>query len=127
MAGIPTQFSNVTVPTKANVYFDAMQPWATRKTDLARTATTLYIACQVVKALAYAMAPFLPEGAAKLAETLGLNLGGNGPDGGPDIWSEAVAPLAPGAPIAPPQVLFPKLDKDRIAELAEAHLRGEAT
>jgi len=34
--------------------------------------------------------------------------------------------LPEGAPLEKPTVLFPKLDKDRIAELAEAHARGEA-
>ncbi len=111
---------------KANVYFDAMQPWVTRKTDLERTGTTLYICCQVVKALCFSMAPFLPEGAAKLSDILGVSLPPSGPEGGPDVWAEAVTPLAPGAALQPPQVLFPKLDKDYVAELAEAHRRGEA-
>jgi len=111
---------------KANVYFDAMKPWVTRKTDLERTGTTLYVCCQVVKALCYAMAPFLPEGAEKLAEILNLALPKNGPDGGEDGWAAAVVLLSAGSPIQPPQALFPKIDKERVAELAEAHQRGEA-
>lgn len=111
---------------KANVYFDAMQPWVTRKSDTERTGTTLYVCCQVVKALCFAMAPFLPDGAHRLAETLGLTLPQNGPGGGPDGWYQAIMPLSEGTSLQPPQVLFPKLDKDRIAELAEAHIRGEA-
>ena len=111
---------------KANVYFDAKQPWVTRKTDLQRTATTLYVCCQVVKALCHTMAPFLPDGAATLSGTLGIALPQGGPEGGEDGWNAAKGPLPAGSPLQPPVVLFPKLDKDRIAELADAHQRGEA-
>ena len=111
---------------KANVYFDAKQPWVTRKTDLARTGTTLYVCVQVVKALCHTMAPFLPNGAERLAGILGITLPQGGPEGGEDNWNTATERLESGAPLNPPQVLFPKLDKDRIAELAEAHERGEA-
>ncbi len=111
---------------KGNVYFDTKQPWVTRKTDLARTGTTLYVCCQVVHALCHTMAPFLPDGAATLAQTLNITLPEGGPEGGEDGWEAAKTPLESGAPLSRPQVLFPKLDPDRIAELAEAHKRGEA-
>lgn len=111
---------------KANVYFDAKAPWVTRKTDLLRTGTTLYVCCQIVKALCHVMAPFLPDGAKTLSGVLGIELPAGGPEGGPDGWNAAKTPLPAGSALAPPQILFPKLDKDRIAELAEAHLRGEA-
>ncbi|HDP35690.1 MAG TPA: methionine--tRNA ligase [Candidatus Hydrogenedentes bacterium] len=111
---------------KANVYFDAAKPWVTRKTDMARTGATLYVCCQVVKALCFAMTPFMPGGAAALAATLNLALPNNGPDGGEDAWAAAVAPLPAGSALNAPQALFPKLDRERIAELAEAHRQGEA-
>ncbi|NLV39958.1 MAG: methionine--tRNA ligase [Candidatus Hydrogenedentes bacterium] len=111
---------------KANVYFDARQPWVTRKTDLPRTGTTLHVCCQVVRALCGLMAPFLPDGARTLAGTLGIAPPEGGPDGGPDGWAEIITRLPAGHPLAPPQVLFPKLDKDRIAELAELHEKGLA-
>lgn len=110
---------------KANVYFDAKQPWVTRKTDLARTGTTLYVCCQVVKALCHTMAPFLPTGAQTLSIILGISLPQGGPDGGEDGWNAAKIALAEGTPLNTPQVLFPKLDPDRIAELAEIHATGE--
>lgn len=112
---------------KANVYFDAKAPWVTRKTDLPRTASTLYVCCQVVKAFAHLLRPFLPDGAAKLAEIIGLELPHGGPEGGPDGWSGATERLPQGHPIQPPQVLFPKLDPDLIAQLADAHLQGQAS
>ena len=120
------QFDNVSVVAKANVYFDGKQPWTTRKTDLERTATTLYVCCQVVHALVYAMTPFLPQGAARLADIIGVQLPKGGPEGGPDSWSEGKRLIPAGSPLNTPQVLFPKLDKDRIAELAEIHRGGGA-
>ena len=111
---------------RANVYFDAMQPWVTRKTDMTRTGTTLHVCCQVVRGLCVLMAPFLPEGARTLAGILNVSLPENGPEGGGDGWDQAIERLAAGSPLNTPVVLFPKLDKDRIAELAEAHQRGEA-
>ncbi len=111
---------------KANVYFDVKQPWVTRKTDPVRTATTLYVCCQVVRALCTAMAPFVPEGAQRLARILGIVLPEGGPEGGEDGWNAAKDGLRAGAPLHTPEVLFPKLDKDYIAECADAHMRGEA-
>ena len=111
----------------ANQYFDAKAPWTTRKTDMTRTATTLYVTCQVVRALCTTMAPFMPYGAAKLADILGIGSPKGGPEGGEDAWNAAKDPLPAGSPLQKPEVLFPKLDPDTITELAEAHLRGEAT
>jgi len=112
---------------KANVYFDAKAPWVTRKTDLARTGSTLYVCCQVVKAFAHLLVPFLPEGAAKLGGIVGVALPTGGPEGGEDGWSGATERLPEGHPIAAPVVLFPKLDPDVIAALAEEHLQGRAS
>ncbi len=111
---------------RGNVYFDTMQPWVTRKTDRERTATTLYVCCQIIRALCPAMAPFLPEGAARLATLLGVQVQLGGPDGGPDVWDEARHGLPPGAPLQKPEVLFPKIDPERMAELAAVHEAGGA-
>jgi methionyl-tRNA synthetase len=116
----------IDIGRRANVYFDAKQPWVTRKTDLERTATTLYVCCQVVHALCTVMAPFTPDGACKLATVLGVTLPEGGPDGGRDGWLAATEALEAGSVLQPPEVLFPKLDKDRIAELAELHAQGKA-
>jgi methionyl-tRNA synthetase len=111
---------------KANVYFDTKEPWVTRKTDLERTGTTLYVCCQLVKALCHTMAPFLPDGAKTLSKIMGITLPEGGPEGGPDGWNAAKDSLAPASALQKPTVLFPKIDPDRIEELAEAHLKGEA-
>ena len=111
---------------RANQYFDVKQPWVTRKTDIERTATTLYVCCQVVHALCAAMAPFVPFGAAQLADIIGVTLPNGGPEGGEDGWNAAKELLPAGSPLQKPTVLFPKLDKDEIAMRAEEHERGEA-
>ena len=117
----------IDIGRKANVYFDGKQPWVTRKTDLERTATTLYVCCQVVRALCTALAPFVPDGAQRLSQTLGVALPENGPDGGDDAWGPAKDGMNAGAPLQKPEVLFPKLDPDYIAECAETHAAGQAT
>ena len=111
---------------KANVYFDGKAPWVTRKTDMARTGSTLYVCSQVVHALCHGMAPFLPNGAAQLAGILNVTLPTGGPEGGEDGWNAGKNLLPAGHALAKPTVLFPKLDKDEIAALAELHLNGEA-
>ncbi|MBI5093308.1 MAG: methionine--tRNA ligase [Candidatus Hydrogenedentes bacterium] len=116
----------IEIGRKANQYFDTKAPWVTRKTDMARTGTTLYVCCQVVRALCTTMAPFLPDGAAKLAAILGIALPAGGPDGGEDAWNAARDRLSAGHSLQTPVVLFPKLDKDYIEELAAKHAAGEA-
>lgn len=116
----------VEIGRKANQYFDAKQPWATRKADRDRTATTLYVCCQVVRMLCTVMAPFVPEGAARLAGILGITLPKGGPEGGEDGWNAAKQGLAPGSPLQTPEVLFPKLDPETIGSYAEQHACGEA-
>jgi methionyl-tRNA synthetase len=116
----------IEIGRKANQYFDTKAPWVTRKTDLARTGTTLYVCCQVVRALCTTMAPFLPDGAAKLSKIIGVELPQGGPNGGTDGWNAAKELLPAGHPLQVPEVLFPKLDKDYIEELAAQHAAGEA-
>ena len=116
----------VDIGRRANQYFDTKRPWATRKTDLVRTRTTLYVCCQVVRALCTTMAPFIPAGAARLAEIIGVALPNGGPEGGENAWSAAKQPLPPGSPLKTPEVLFPKIDKEYVAEQADLHARGAA-
>lgn len=114
----------VDIGRKANQYFDARKPWATRKNDVGRTATTLYVCCQVVRALCTTMAPFVPAGAERLADMIGVVLPKGSPEGGPDGWNEAKQPLAAGSPLKMPEVLFPKLDKDYVISQADQHAQG---
>jgi methionyl-tRNA synthetase len=72
------------------------------------------------------MAPFVPDGAKRLAGVLDIELPEGGPEGGDDGWNAGKDELRAGTPLGKPEVLFPKLDKDYIAECADAHMRGEA-
>ncbi|MFQ5627382.1 MAG: methionine--tRNA ligase [bacterium] len=50
----------------ANKYFNDQEPWATRKTDPQKCATTLHLCAQTAHALAILMSPFLPFTAEKM-------------------------------------------------------------
>lgn len=114
----------IEIGRKANQYFDSKAPWVTRKTDLVRTATTLYVCCQVVRTLCTTMAPFMPWGSETLAGVIGIQLVKNGPEGGENAWNAAKEELPAGSPLNTPVVLFPKLDKDIVAQIAEEHAAG---
>jgi methionyl-tRNA synthetase len=111
---------------RANQYFDLKAPWTTRKTDMVRTGTTLYVCCQVVRALCTTMAPFMPDGADRLAAIIGITLPKGGPDGGEDGWNEAKNELPAASPLQTPVVLFPKIEKEKIEAVAQEHLQGKA-
>ncbi|MEX0953387.1 MAG: methionine--tRNA ligase [Nitriliruptoraceae bacterium] len=86
-----------------NAYLNALEPWQTAKTDLARTATTLSTALQAIAGLNVAFAPFTPFASARLDEWLGGDgdLVGRG-------WARPT--LVPGATIAKPSPLFQKVE-----------------
>jgi len=88
-----------------NRYFDEQQPWATRRSDPARCAGTLHVCLQLGAGLARMMGPFLPESAGRLAGMLGVE-----DPHAPGAWGRIGEDLlAEGAPIRPPEILFPKL------------------
>ncbi|MCA1901787.1 MAG: methionine--tRNA ligase, partial [Candidatus Hydrogenedens sp.] len=117
----------VDLARKANVYFDSKQPWATRKTDMQRTGTTLYVCSQVVKALSIFMAPFIPDGSAELCMILNQTIRQQGPEGGEDIWENSIERLPSACQLNTPKVLFPKLEEEYIEQLAEEHEKGLAS
>ncbi len=86
-----------------NAYLNALEPWQTAKTDLARTGTTLATALQAIAGLNVAFAPFTPFASARLDEWLGGDgdLIGRG-------WARPT--LVPGATIAKPSPLFQKVE-----------------
>ncbi len=86
-----------------NRYLDAKQPWTTRRTDLARTATTLNVALEVIATLRTVWYPFLPFSSEKLHSALGF-------DGAvlSDGWARRN--VEPGSLLPAPVPLFQKLD-----------------
>jgi methionyl-tRNA synthetase len=61
-----------TVVAEANRYFAAAAPWALAKTDPARMATVLWTTAEVTRQIAILSQPFVPAGAAKLLDLLGV-------------------------------------------------------
>jgi methionyl-tRNA synthetase len=51
----------------ANRYFASQEPWALKKTDPERMNTVLYTTAEVIRVVATAAQPFIPDGAAEAA------------------------------------------------------------
>jgi methionyl-tRNA synthetase len=90
-----------------NQYLNEKEPWNLIKTDREQAATTLYVAAQIVKALAVTSAPFIPGTAQQLWQT--LNLPGSVQE---SRWEEALTPLEAEHKIAESKPLFRKIDAD---------------
>jgi methionyl-tRNA synthetase len=86
-----------------NGYFDAKQPWKTRKDNMADCGTTINVCIQLLRTLTTLMAPFLPHSADKCATMLNLE---------PDwtTWSSAPHDLADGHTLGSAAILFRKLE-----------------
>jgi methionyl-tRNA synthetase len=88
-----------------NKYLNEKEPWNTLKTNPQASTNTLYVAVQIVKALAVTLEPFIPLTAEKLWGL--LNLSGNVHE---QAWSEATVPLQPGHKINKSKPLFHKVE-----------------
>ena len=91
-----------------NAYIDEQAPWTLRKTDPARMETVLATLYICIAQLAVAIAPIIPESAAKLLDGMGIS---------PElrsftaIGSHWYSPLAEGGfRLAQPVPLFPRLE-----------------
>ena len=95
---------------EGNRYFDEAQPWATRKTDMARCGTSLYVCCQYLRAFAGLWAMVLPFSMEKLWAALHMeqDLWRHG-------WPEGDWMLPAGHPVESPGILFAKIDDESIA------------
>jgi methionyl-tRNA synthetase len=98
------------VSKDANRYFDEAQPWATRKTDLDRCATSLYVCCQYLRAFAGMWAMILPFTMQKLWDAL-HPAGGLWSSG----WPSATTWLPEGQTLGQPGILYAKIEDAVIA------------
>lgn len=100
----------------ANKYFNDKAPWAARKTDPEKCATTLHVCIQVAKTLCVIMAPVLPFSSEKLKTMLGIE--------GALRWAQASEPFLPaGHSLGEAQILFAKIEDDAIEkEIAKLKL-----
>jgi methionyl-tRNA synthetase len=90
-----------------NQYLNDKEPWNLIKRDRAKAATVIYVAAQLVKALAITSAPIIPFTAEELWKT--LNLPGSVHQ---QRWDEALKPLPAGHKIAEAKPLFRKVEAD---------------
>jgi methionyl-tRNA synthetase len=63
------------VVNAANVYIDAQAPWTLKKTDPARMNTVLYVLAEVIRCLALAVQPVMPEASGKLLDQVTVGAG----------------------------------------------------
>ncbi|KYH41284.1 MAG: methionyl-tRNA synthetase [Candidatus Bathyarchaeota archaeon B26-2] len=88
-----------------NRYLNEKKPWKTIKEAPQEAANTLYVAIQIVKALAVTMHPFIPFTAENLWSLLNL------PDSDyKGRWAEAKKPIPPGHKIKRAEPLFQKVE-----------------
>ncbi|MBI2299043.1 MAG: methionine--tRNA ligase, partial [Armatimonadetes bacterium] len=99
--------------TEANGYFQRQQPWQLRRSDPARCGTVLSTCLQVCRAVSVCAAPFIPESAQKLWESLGEP--GRVDQAGWDDAGTAVLP-AGQATAGEPQPLFGKVTEEQVAD-----------
>jgi methionyl-tRNA synthetase len=90
-----------------NQYLNEKEPWNLLKTDKEKAATVLYVTAQVVKALAVVSAPFVPDTAEQIWQTLNLKGSVNSCK-----WQDALSPLKAGHRIGKSKPLFKKIDAD---------------
>ncbi|MCI0652304.1 MAG: methionine--tRNA ligase [Planctomycetes bacterium] len=93
---------------EGNRYFDAAEPWKTRKSDPARCALDIGASLELASALSVLLAPYLPATAARLRAALALPAAA----GNSDVEGLGRPLIAEGAPLASPGILFPKLDQE---------------
>lgn len=95
----------VDLARKGNQYLSEREPWHLIKTDRAKTATTLYLATQLVRSIGILILPFLPDTGKQIAEQLNLTQ-----DPASSTWSDAgKLDLKPGHVIGKPKPLFHKV------------------
>jgi len=87
----------------ANVYLNDMAPWKTAKTDMERTATTLWTAHQLIAAAAVGLSPYLPRTSRRVLIAHGIALADSGP-----TWT--VPDVAAGTALEELGPLFSKVE-----------------
>ncbi len=85
-----------------NQYLSEREPWHLVKKDLAKTATTLYLATQLVRSIGILISPFLPETAQSIRKQLSL-------DGEVGWWDAGKLDLKAGHSISKATPLFHKI------------------
>ena len=106
----------ISISRVGNQYLNEKEPWNVIKKDRDKAANTIYVAAQIVKALAIVSAPFIPVTAEELWKT--LNIAGSVHE---QKWEEALKPLPASHKIAKAKPLFQKIeaDSEKLDEMLE--------
>ncbi|MDH5754770.1 MAG: class I tRNA ligase family protein, partial [Candidatus Bathyarchaeota archaeon] len=106
----------ISISRVGNQYLNEKEPWNVIKKDRDKAANTIYVAAQIVKALAIVSAPFIPFTAEELWKT--LNIAGSVHE---QKWEEALKPLPASHKIAKAKPLFQKIeaDSEKLDEMLE--------
>ncbi|RLI01518.1 methionine--tRNA ligase [Candidatus Bathyarchaeota archaeon] len=87
----------------ANKYINDKEPWKIVKENPEKAASTLWVATQIVKALAIFLQPIIPQTSNKIWETLGLK------DKSIQQWNGIIEKIKAGHKINKPKPLFKKV------------------
>ena len=74
--------SIIDLARNGNQYLSDREPWHAIKTDIDKTATTLFLASQLVRTLGILISPYLPETATRISEQLNVELNWKWSDAG---------------------------------------------
>ena len=91
---------------EGNRYIDTKQPWSQRKTDPQAANITLTNCLNAIRTIAVTLQPFLPFTAENILNQLGINT--------PVNWEQAGDSLTEGHALGTPQILFTKIDIDKV-------------
>jgi methionyl-tRNA synthetase len=93
--------ATIELARRGNQYLSEREPWHLIKTDRQKTATTLFLASQLVRSLGILISPIMPETAKRIREQLNVE---------PEQWSDAGRlALEPGHAINKAEPLFHKI------------------
>lgn len=98
-----------------NQYIDAQAPWALRKTDPDRMNAVLATLVRAIRMLAITILPVVPDGAARVLDTLGAEERDHAAIDD-DGWYERQ--VTAGFTLSPPTPAFPRLDMPAEPEVA---------
>jgi methionyl-tRNA synthetase len=102
----------------ANAYVDKAAPWAAKKNDPARLGTIVATLVELLAGVSLMISPVLPTVADKMREQLGLPpVRGTV---GVDQWPLELARIDPGKPLKKGEPIFPRFEKEKIAEIKAA-------
>jgi methionyl-tRNA synthetase len=102
---------------EANAYVDKAAPWAAKKNDPARLGTIIATLVGLLEGVSIMIAPVMPSVSQKMRDQLGLNPLHN--EVGRDQWPLELPARAPGGALRPGVPIFPRMEKEKAAELIQ--------